>query len=420
MSKLKAERPCIILCGTGSKGDAIPLSELSKEMVSRGFQCKVLSNANHKSIFEHPNVEFIPVCKGMHDNLISSKKLLEEYYKPTLSNTFLWLEKLYQRNKNLSIISLSHNLGAANVFAEKYDLPLVSVYLAPGFISPEEKQLLGKSSLKKIKKSKVASLVSQFSPLLRGIKRHLNNLRLQNGLAKISLTDSYRSIGCRVGLFPRWFLYQTQETFEEIKYCGFPLLKLSQGDPQIKMDNELWDFLEKNNGSLIVFTPGTATVDVNDFFRVATDACRILGIAGLFLSPHIDSDIANEDDNVLLRSYVDLTAVLPFAALIIHHGGIGTLSAAIQAGVPQIIRPIKYDQPHNALRVMKLGIGAVVTKSMFNQKRICKLVKVMMDNSIVQKQVDLAQQEVLKIDAIKLAGEAVEDYVLASSLVKAS
>ena len=42
----------------------------------------------------------------------------------------------------------------------------------------------------------------------------------------------------------------------------------------------------------------------------------------------------------------------------------------------------------------------------------------MMDNSIVQKQVDLAQQEVLKIDAIKLAGEAIEDYVLASPLVE--
>lgn len=60
MSKLEAERPCIVLCGTGSKGDAIPLSELSKEMVSRGFQCKVLSNADHQSIFEHPYIEFIP------------------------------------------------------------------------------------------------------------------------------------------------------------------------------------------------------------------------------------------------------------------------------------------------------------------------------------------------------------------------
>lgn len=37
--------------------------------------------------------------------------------------------------------------------------------------------------------------------------------------------------------------------------------------------------------------------------------------------------------------YLDLALVLPRAALLVHHGGIGTTARALEAGVPQIICP---------------------------------------------------------------------------------
>lgn len=415
---LGVENHWVVFCGTGSTGDAKPLSQLCLEIVSRGFLCKVLSNVNHQHFFEHPNIEFFSVCKSMQNNLIAGEKLLEEYYKPTLSNTFSHLEKLYRLNKNLSIVSLSQNRGAANIFAEKYDLPLVSIYLSAGFISPEEKLLLSKKSVKINIKNIFSLVVSRFDPLVRGINKELKSLRIRSGVNKISSIDSYRSIGCRVGLFPKWFPSQELDIFREIKCCGFPLSKDGKDDSDIKKDYQLWSFLNKNDGEIIIFTPGTATTDVRGFFSTAIDVCRKLDMAGLFLSPYVDGNIVNVEDNVLLRSYVELSTALPFAKLIVHHGGIGTVSAAIQSGVSQIIRPLKYDQPYNANRVLKLGLGVVITPSMFNEEVVCKFAKLVMKNSVVQRQVKLAQKEVLKEDAIKLAGEVINDYILLNRPMK--
>ena len=41
----------------------------------------------------------------------------------------------------------------------------------------------------------------------------------------------------------------------------------------------------------------------------------------------------------------------------VHHGGIGTVANAIAAGVPQLIRPICFDQMDNGMRVKRLGAG---------------------------------------------------------------
>jgi sterol 3beta-glucosyltransferase len=50
--------------------------------------------------------------------------------------------------------------------------------------------------------------------------------------------------------------------------------------------------------------------------------------------------------------------LLPRTAVAVHHGGIGTVAAAVRAGVPQVIRPFLGDQPFWARRVHELGIAA--------------------------------------------------------------
>jgi len=42
----------------------------------------------------------------------------------------------------------------------------------------------------------------------------------------------------------------------------------------------------------------------------------------------------------------------------VHHGGIGTSVQALAAGVPQLVIPRAHDQPDNAARLARLGVGA--------------------------------------------------------------
>jgi rhamnosyltransferase subunit B len=61
---------------------------------------------------------------------------------------------------------------------------------------------------------------------------------------------------------------------------------------------------------------------------------------------------------ILWQDYVPLRALLPHAAALMHHGGIGTTAEALRAGTPQLIIPLSHDQFDNAERVKALGVGA--------------------------------------------------------------
>lgn len=53
--------------------------------------------------------------------------------------------------------------------------------------------------------------------------------------------------------------------------------------------------------------------------------------------------------------------MLPGAALIVTHAGMGTLMAAFAAGVPALCIPLGRDQVENAERVGELGAGTMLT-----------------------------------------------------------
>ena len=50
-------------------------------------------------------------------------------------------------------------------------------------------------------------------------------------------------------------------------------------------------------------------------------------------------------------------ALFPHVKAVIHHGGVGTTAAALQAGIPQLIMPFSVDQPFWAKRMQLLGVG---------------------------------------------------------------
>ncbi|MFN8516393.1 MAG: glycosyltransferase [Chloroflexia bacterium] len=70
------------------------------------------------------------------------------------------------------------------------------------------------------------------------------------------------------------------------------------------------------------------------------------------------------------RPYVPLNDILPRAAALIHHGGIGTTAQGLAAGIPQLVMPMSHDQPDNALRLRQLGVGAALPPAKFTGPRV--------------------------------------------------
>ena len=64
---------------------------------------------------------------------------------------------------------------------------------------------------------------------------------------------------------------------------------------------------------------------------------------------------------VVVHAYVPMSTLLPEADVVAHHGGSGTMLAALAAGTPMIIVPLAADQPDNGDRCEAAGVARVLS-----------------------------------------------------------
>ena len=66
--------------------------------------------------------------------------------------------------------------------------------------------------------------------------------------------------------------------------------------------------------------------------------------------------------NLQVEAWVPQAEVFPHTALLVCHGGSGTVLGGLAAGIPQVVLPIRADQPQNAQSVAAIGAGLALTK----------------------------------------------------------
>jgi UDP:flavonoid glycosyltransferase YjiC (YdhE family) len=78
----------------------------------------------------------------------------------------------------------------------------------------------------------------------------------------------------------------------------------------------------------------------------------------LAVGRHMDCDVFHPvPENVLLVNWAPQLEMLERASIMINHGGLGAVKECILFGVPMIVFPCRWDQPHNAARVVYHGLG---------------------------------------------------------------
>ena len=97
------------------------------------------------------------------------------------------------------------------------------------------------------------------------------------------------------------------------------------------------------------------------FFRTAVASCEALGARGLLLTKYPELVPAGLPSTVRHCAFAPFRQLLPLCAAVVHHGGVGTTAAALEAGCPaaRLARPQR-DQPDNAARVTALGAGVAL------------------------------------------------------------
>ncbi len=187
----------------------------------------------------------------------------------------------------------------------------------------------------------------------------LNGFRRQLGLAPVdSIWYDWRLSPERViGLFPEWFAPAPSDWPRQFVQGGFTVFDQGMGDgvPGV---------LSTPGAPIVVFTAGSARDAAADFFQAALEASHgrpwrtVLLTAGY--SPRTLHRGRKICPGAYLFDYLPLSELLPYSSLVVHHGGLGTLSLAARTATPQLVVPFGHDQFDNAARVERLGLGRSV------------------------------------------------------------
>ena len=115
------------------------------------------------------------------------------------------------------------------------------------------------------------------------------------------------------------------------------------------MPPELTRFLDEGPPP-IVFTLGSSAVWVaRDFYHESIAAAKLLGRRAVLLIGDERNQLRESlPPETIAVNYAPFEALLPRACAMVHHGGVGTTSNGLRAGIPTLIVPFAFDQADNA------------------------------------------------------------------------
>ena len=270
--------------------------------------------------------------------------------------------------------SLGFGVRAAH---EAFGIPTATVHLQPGILhSDREPPAYSRVEIPRWLPTRIKHAVFDlvYSKVIDpSIAPGLDAFRAERGLPPLAdpMRRGMHSTECVIALFPGWFGPPQPEWPPNLTQLGFPLYDEGDATP---INAELERFLDDGTPP-IAFTPGSANLHGRPFFEAAVDACARLGRRGLLLTRHPEQLPGPLPDGVRHVSYAPFGRLLPRVAALAHHGGIGTSSQGMAAGVPQLVMPLAHDQFDNAARMRRLGIARSLPPKRFRGPAVAEALR---------------------------------------------
>lgn len=262
---------------------------------------------------------------------------------------------------------------AGRLAREKHGTPLITVHLQPAvFLSVHETPLLH-PAMKWLRAMPVwfkKALFSLPNPVDMFALPKVRRICEAHGVKppRSLWREWWDSPDGVLALFPAWFCAPQPDWPKNLLQWTFPLEDLAKEQP---LSPALQAFLAAGEPP-VVFTPGSANVQAARFFDVAAKAVAKVGCRAVFVTREPKQVPANLPPQIHVEAYAPFSTLLKQASAFVHHGGIGTMSQAFAAGVPQLIMYMAHDQPDNADRVERLGAGIGLSVRLFTSDRVAK------------------------------------------------
>jgi UDP:flavonoid glycosyltransferase YjiC (YdhE family) len=412
----------VVVVALGSAGDVHPMVGLALTLRRRGHGVLLVGPMVFKPLAERVGLEFAGL--GTEEEFYESIRdpdlwhpirafplVAKKLILPAMRPVYELIATRRERDPGRTVVTAPSTAFGARIAQEKLGVALATIHLQPSMLRSNVDPPC--YSLPDI----LGALPQWLRPYYwRAVDRLLidpllvpevNAFRRELGLgpARRFFGDWMHSPQRAVGFFPGWFAPPAPDWPPQVRLAGFPLWDESEvREPSA----ELAQFLDEGEPP-VVFTAGSAMAQGEEFFRVSAEVCRASGWRGLLLTQFPEQLPNSLPVGVRHFHYVPFSAVLPRAAAFVHHGGIGTTAQALAAGVPQLVTPLAHDQPDNATRVKRLGVGDFLPIKRYKMARVRERLARLMKSATVKENCRRYAQELTGRTALEQTCALVEE-----------
>jgi len=355
------------LASYGTRGDIEPCAAVGLELLRRGHEVRIAVPSNLVGFAESVGLAAVPYGPNfvelmepdifrkawkVQNPITLLRKAMEPVTKPW-AEVSAALTSLAD-GTDLLLTGIPYQEVVANV-AEYYDIPLATLHTFPqrvnGYVVPIPPLPLNVPS----PLMRSGMTVAEWA-YWRVTKRAEDAQRRELGLPKATAPSSRR-------IMERGSL--EIQTYEE--FC-FPEVAAEWGGRRpfvgaltmeltTDADDEIASWISAGKPP-IYFGFGSMPVESPaDTLAMISEACAELGERALLCSGATDFTGAPHVDHVKVVGALNHAAIFPACRAVVHHGGAGTTSAGMRAGIPALILWIAFDQPIWADVVKRLKVG---------------------------------------------------------------
>lgn len=376
----------IVLVAAGSLGDLHPFVALAHALKARGLAPVLATNDYYREYLATEGVAFAPVRPDFEEML---RRLGQDMHgvarEMTRDDDYLFhkmifpamreaCESLHGVCADAALVVGHASVGfAARIAADRLGLPFVGVALSPLLFHSIHAPPAG---------TRIPYALTPGGPFARGwnsaVRKFFeiaipvwaapyHRLRREFGLRRLRGGDAFSfsdGAAAMIGLYSPLLAPKQPDHPDNLSVVGFAFHDRHKDDGAAVIES-LQAFLAAGTPP-IVFTLGSFFArDQIAHYRAGVEAARRLGRRALLLvnQDDLDEALTLAANDVFVAAYVPHSRVFPHAAVIAHHGGIGTTGQALRAGRPQLVTPLMGDQTDNGARLARLGVARALKKA---------------------------------------------------------
>jgi UDP:flavonoid glycosyltransferase YjiC (YdhE family) len=429
---LKGHDPAmkLVLTSYGGRGDIEPAVVVGRELLRRGHDVRMVVPPNLVGFAEAAGLP--AVAYGLDSQAILD--LQREYF--TLYSRAPW--KLKELNRmareterfaaecwadmtttlasvadgaDLLLTGLIFEQPAANV-AESYDIPLATLHyfpyrvhgqLLPFLPSPLSRMAMTLNEWSAWRATRKGEDAQRHELGLSNATRAAPRRIADRGSLEIQAFDRL----CFPGLAAEWAKWNGQRPF---------VGALAMESPT-DADDEVASWIAAGTPPIFFGFGSVPIGSPADTITTIAAACTRLGERAIFGAGGTDFSNVPHFEHVKVVGQVNYATIFPTCRAVVHHGGSGTVAAALRAGIPQLILWTLPDQPFFAAQLKRLKVGAGRRFSTTTEKTLVADLRRILAPQYTARAREIAPRITKPADSVAAAADRVEEFARRKSVV---